>query len=92
MRALNQRAAYIINQRNDFVAQVLTAYTIPHERNEQGAIVRINMDGEWLSVSTVEIVPVLRESTEKQRQIIAHEVLFHTARGTLYLTSELAIH
>jgi hypothetical protein len=92
IRALNQRAAYIIQQRNDFVVQVLSSYTIPHERNEQGAVVRIKMDGEWLAVSAVEIVPVLRESTEKHRQVTAHELLFHTARGILYLTSELAIH
>jgi hypothetical protein len=92
IRALNQRAAYIIGQRNDFVVQVLTSYTIPHERNEQGAVVRIKMDGEWLDVSAVEIVPVLKESTEKQRRVMAHELLFHTARGVLYLVSELAIH
>jgi hypothetical protein len=92
IRALNQRAAYIIQQRNDFVVQVLTSYTIPHERNEQGAVVRIKMDGEWLDVSAVEIVPVLRESTEKRRRVMAHELLFHTARGILYLVSELTIH
>jgi hypothetical protein len=91
IRALNQRAAYIIGQRNDFVVQVLTSYAIPHERNEQGAVVRIKMDGEWLDVSAVEIVPVLRESAEKQRQVMAHELLFYTARGVLYLASELII-
>lgn len=91
IRALNQRAAHVIHQRNDFVAQVLTSYTIPHERNEQGAVVRIKMDGEWLAVSTVEIVPVLRESPEKNRQVIAHELLFYTARGILYLASELTV-
>jgi hypothetical protein len=92
IRALNQRAAYIISQRNDFVAQVLTSYTIPHERNEQGAVVRIKMDGEWLAVSTVEIVPVVRESAEQHRQVMAHEVLFYTTRGILYLVSEVTIH
>jgi hypothetical protein len=88
IRALDQRAAHVIGLRNDFVAQVLTSYAIPHERNEQGAVVRINMDGEWLAVSTVEIVPLLKESREKQRQVIAHELLFYTARGILYLNSE----
>jgi hypothetical protein len=92
MRALDQRAAHVIKQRNDFVAQVLTAYAVPHDRNEQGAVVRIKMDGEWLAVSTVEIVPVQRESAEKQRQIMAHELLFYTARGIFYLISELTIH
>ena len=92
IRALNQRVAYIIQQRNDFVVQVLSSYSIPHERNEQGAVVRIKMDGEWMDVSAVEIVPVLRESTEKQRRVTAHELLFYTARGVLYLASELIIH
>lgn len=92
MRALDQRAAHVIKQRNDFVAQVLTSYAIPHERNEQGAVVRIKMDGQWLAVSTVEIVPVLRESTEKRQQVMAHELLFHTPRGILDLLSELTIH
>ena len=56
IRALDQRAAHIIKQRNDFVVQVLTSYTIPHERNEQGAVVRIKMDGQWLAVSTVSVI------------------------------------
>lgn len=92
IRALNQRAAYVIQQRNDFVVQVLSSYSILHERNEQGAVVRIKMDGEWLDVAAVEIVPVLRESAEKHRRVIAHELLFHTARGILYLVSELTLH
>ncbi|MCE5263474.1 MAG: hypothetical protein LLG97_08060 [Deltaproteobacteria bacterium] len=91
IRALNERAAHIISLRNDFVSQVLSSYTIPYERNEQGAVVRIKMDGEWLAVSAVEIVPVMRESPEKKRQIIAHELLFYTARGLLYLDSELSV-
>jgi hypothetical protein len=91
VRALSQRAAHIISLRNDFVAQVLTSYTIPHERSEQGAVVRIKMDGEWLAVSSVEIVPVMRESAEKSRQVTAHELLFYTTGGILYLVSELTI-
>jgi hypothetical protein len=92
IRALDQRAAHIIKQRNDFVMQVLASYAIPHEYNEQGAVVRIKMDGQWLAVSTVEIVPVLRESADKEKQVIAHELLFYTTRGILALPSELKIH
>jgi hypothetical protein len=91
IRALNERAAHIIGLRNDFVSQVLSSYTIPYERNEQGAVVSIKMDGEWLAVSRVEIVPVMRESPERKRQVIAHELLFYTARGLLYLDSELSV-
>jgi hypothetical protein len=92
IRALDQRAAHIIKQRNDFVTQVLASYAIPHECNEQGAVVRIKMDGQWLAVSTIEIVPVLRESEDKQKQVVAHELLFYTTRGVLALPSELTIH
>jgi hypothetical protein len=91
IRALQQRAAYVIKQRNDFVAQVLSSYTIPHERNEQGAVVRINMDNHWLDVTAIEIVPVLTDGTDKRRQVTAHELFFYTAEGILNLVSELTI-
>ena len=89
IRALKQRADSIITQKNDFVARVLTAYAIPYERNAQGAVVRINTDGRWLDVTAIEIVPVLKEGTDKQ--VTAHELLFTTANGVLTLFSELAI-
>jgi hypothetical protein len=92
IRALNQRAAYVIKQRNDFVAQVLVSYAIPHERNEQGVVVRIKMDGRWLDVTTIEIVPVLKEAGDKRQQVTAHELFFYTAGGILDLRSELTIH
>lgn len=44
IRALQQRAAYVTKQKNDFVGRVLNSYKILHETNEQGAVVRINMD------------------------------------------------
>lgn len=91
MRALQQRAASVIRQKNDFVARVLTSYTIPHERNAQGIVVRINMDGRWIDVTAIDIVPVLREGAEKNPQVVAHELLFSTADGTLALVSELTV-
>ena len=91
IRALQQRAAFIIKQKNDFVAQVLTAYAIPYERNAQGAVVRIKTDGQWLNVNSIEIVPVLKEATDKRLQVSAHELLFDTTNGVLALVSELTI-
>ncbi|MDZ4165903.1 MAG: hypothetical protein U1C55_12315 [Smithellaceae bacterium] len=91
IRALQQRAAYIIKKKNDFVAKALTPYAIPHERNEQGAVVRIQVDGKWLDVTGIEIVPVLTEMPGKNQQVTAHELLFYTGDGTLALLSELAI-
>lgn len=91
IRALKQRAAFVTNQKNDFVARVLTAYKIPYERNSQGAIVRINIEKSWLDITAIEIVPILRESADKSRQVIAHELYFYTAGGILDLVSELTI-
>jgi hypothetical protein len=91
IRALRQRAVYVIKQRNAFVVQVLTSYAIPHERNEQGAVVRINMDSRWLDVTAIEIVPVLKEGADKRRQVAAHELFFYTPEGILNLVSELTI-
>jgi hypothetical protein len=93
IRALNQRAVYVIQQRNDFVAQVLTSYAIPYERNEQGVVVRIKTDGRWLDITTIEIVPVLKEAADKRQQVTAHKLFFYTANGgILDLFSELTIH
>lgn len=93
IRALNQRAAYVIKQRNDFVVQVLNSYAVPHQRNEQGAVVRIKTNGRWLDVTAIEIVPVLKEAGGKRRQVAAHELFFYTADGAiLNLLSELTIH
>jgi hypothetical protein len=92
IRALKERAAYVIKQRGDYVAKVLNTYAIPHERNEQGAVVRIKMDGQWLDVTTIEIVPVLKEAGDKRQQVAAHELFFYTADGgILDLLSELTI-
>jgi len=91
LRALQQRAAYITNQKNDFVSRVLTSYKIPHERNQQGAVVRINIEKNWLDITAIDIVPITEESADKYRHVIAHELYFYTANGILDLISELTI-
>jgi hypothetical protein len=91
IRALQQRAAFVTNQKNDFVARVLTSYKIPYERNAQGAIVRINIERSWLDINSIEIVPILKESADKRQQVTAHEIYFYTATGILDLVSELII-
>jgi hypothetical protein len=91
IRALQQRAAYVTKIKNDFVARVLTSYKIPHDRNEQGVVVRINMDGKLQDITKIEIVPVLKESADKRQYVAAHELYFYTADGILDLVSELTI-
>lgn len=91
IRALQLRAAYVVKQKNDFVAKVLTSYKIPHEQNTEGVIVRINMDAKWMDVTAIEIVPVLQEAVDKRQQVAAHELYFFTADGILDVVSELTI-
>jgi len=91
IRALQQRAAFVTTQKNNFVARVLTSYRIPYERNAQGAIIRINIEKNWLDITAVEIVPILNESADKRQQVTAHEIYFYTADGILDLVSELII-
>jgi hypothetical protein len=91
VRALRQRAADVVKLKNNFIAQVLTSYTIPHERNAQGVVVRIHVDGQWLNVTAIEIVPVLKEGADKNHQVAAHELFFYTPDGIVDLVSELTI-
>ncbi len=91
IRALQQRAVYVTKQKNDFIVRVLTSYKIPHERDTQGSVVRINMEGQWLSIKTVEIVPIVKEGSDKYQHVIAHELFFYTENSILDLVSELTI-
>jgi hypothetical protein len=91
MRALQERATVVIKQKNDFVSRVLTSYSISHERNVEGVVVRINVDDKWLEVTAIEIVPVLKEAADKRQQVTAQELLFYTSGGILDLVSEMII-
>lgn len=91
IRAMQQRAAHVIQQKNDFVGRVLTSYSIPHERNAQGVVVRIKMNGQWLDITAIDIVPVLKEGEDKRQQVAAHELFFYTPHDILDLVSELTI-
>ena len=91
IRALQQRAVAVIKQKNDFVSKVLTSYNIPHERNVEGAVVRIYKDNQWLDVTTIEIVPLLKEAVGESQQVAAHQLLFYTSGGILELVAEVII-
>ena len=91
IRLLPERASHVIDQRNRFVTGVLSSYAIPHECNAQGAVVRIQTDGKWRSVTGIEIVPLVEGRGEKGEQVVAHELLFHTPGGILALHSEIVI-
>ncbi|ABW67488.1 hypothetical protein [Desulfosudis oleivorans] len=94
IRALQQRADTVVRQKNSFVARVLDSYQIPHQINEQGVVVRIQVEEKWHDVTAIEIVPLLRENAvdvTAPREVTAHEIYFFTAEGVLDLVSELRI-
>lgn len=91
IRALQERAVHVTKQKNDFIVRVLNSYKIPHEVNEQGVVVRINVDSKWLDIRSIEIVPVLKESADRSQQVAAHELYFFTANGILNVMSALTI-
>jgi hypothetical protein len=91
IRAMQQRAAYVVKQKNDFVARVLTSYAIPHELNAQGVVVRIGLEGQWVNIKSIEIVPVFKEAADKHQYVVSHELFFFTPKGILDLASDLMI-
>jgi len=91
IRALSLRAAFVTKQKNDFVAKVLASYKISHELNNEGVVVRINMEGKWQDISAIEIVPLLKEGPDKRQYVAAHELYFYTDDGILDVISELTI-
>jgi hypothetical protein len=91
IRAREERTAQVLRQRNDFVAQVLTSYAIPHQLNDQGIVVRIHVDNRWLEVNAIDIVPLVEDDAGKPRRVAAHRLLFQTSQGVMELLSELTI-
>jgi len=90
LRAMQKRAAVITKQKNDFVVRVLNSYKIPHELNAEGTVVRISMNGQWIDVKGLDIVPVIKETTEKRQVLAGHELYFYTQNEILDLMSDLA--
>ncbi|OPY86817.1 MAG: hypothetical protein A4E73_03840 [Syntrophaceae bacterium PtaU1.Bin231] len=91
LRAMQQRAAHITKLKNDYVARVLNSYKIPNERNADGVVIRISMNGQWVDVKAIDIVPVLKESADKKQYVAGHELYFYTQNEILDLLSDLII-
>jgi len=73
IRALKRRADTVTQQKNSFVARVLSSYKIPCQITEQGIVARLHIENRWYDVNQIEIVPVTREVDEGY-QVIAHEI------------------
>lgn len=91
VRAMQQRAAEVAQKKNNYIDRVLTTYGIPHERNGEGAVVRLTMDGRRVAINRIEIIPLLKEGADKKQQVAGHELLFYTPQGMFSLVSELVI-
>ena len=90
IRALKHRATTVSQQKNHFVARVLSSYNIPYQRDKQGIVLRLHIDDRWYDVNQIEIVPVTQEG-ENSFKIVAHEIFFYTDKDILHLVSAVTI-
>lgn len=91
VRAMQQRAVEVVKKKNNYIDRVLTMYSIPHERNGEGAVVRLTMDGRPVEITKIEIIPFLKKGADNEQQVAGHELLFYTPQGMFSLVSELVI-
>ncbi|HUT69455.1 MAG TPA: hypothetical protein VMW89_02160 [Desulfatiglandales bacterium] len=90
IKAMNQRADTVINQKNRFVIKVLQQYGMSCETDINGMITRINAHGDWVPVRKLDIVPVPKEGGEADK-VVGHEVLIYTDGETVRLFSEIKV-
>jgi len=88
IRALEQRAAEVTALKNRFMSKVLDSYQVPYERNQEGMVVRIQVENLWYRIQTVEIVPVTSPSG-KDLAVTGHEIYFYTDGGIFHIVTPL---
>ena len=90
LRTLKRRAATIAKQKNSFIDRVLRSYAIPYQRTLEGIVARLQIEGRWVEVYRIEIVPVLSDSKDGL-QVVAHDIFFFTESDVLHLLSAISI-
>ena len=90
IRALKRRADTVSQQKNSFVARVLSSYKIPYQTSQQGIVARLHIEDRWQDFDQIEIVPLMRE-VDGGYQVIAHEIFFYTEGEILHLVSAVKI-
>jgi len=88
IRALEQRAAEVTELKNRFLSQVLDSYRVPYEKNQEGMVVRIQVENRWYRIQTVEIVPVTSPDG-KDPAVTGHEIFFYTDGGIFHIVTPL---
>ncbi len=89
-RAMKQRAAKVTQMKNKYVTRVLEFNNIPYQLTSDDIVVRLKIQGKWVEVSRIEIVPVATEDGNDLR-VTGHELFFYTKDQILHLVSSLII-
>ena len=90
LRAMKQRAANVTQMKNKFVTRVLEYNNIPYQLTSDGIVGRLKVQGKWIEVNRIEIVPVANEDGN-DLQVTGHELFFYTKDQILHLVSSLVI-
>ncbi len=76
--------------KNEYVTRVLDNNNITYQLTSDGVVGRLKLQGQWVEVNRIEIVPVEDERGDDPR-VTAHELFFYTKDQTLHLVSSLII-
>ena len=90
LRAMKQRAAKVTQMKNEYVMRVLEYNNIPYQLMSDGIVGRLKIEGKWVEVSRIEIVPVTNEDGNDLR-VTGHELFFYTQDQILHLVSSLIV-
>ena len=90
LRAMKQRAAKVTQMKNKYVTRVLDYNNIPYQLTSDSIVGRLKLQGKWVEVSRIEIVPVANEAGTDLR-VTGHELFFYTEDQILHLVSSLII-
>ena len=90
LRAMKQRGAKVVQMKNDYVKRVLESNNIAYQLTSDGIVGGLKIEGQWVEVNRIEIVPVEDERGNDPR-VTEHELFFYTKDQILHLVSSLII-
>lgn len=90
-KALRQRADRVSKRRNKLVAAVLNQYGINYCVDRHGIVTQVNLTGEWLKVTRIDVVPITAKEDPNVDEVVGHEVFIYTEKETLHLHSYLKV-
>ncbi len=90
-KALRQRADTVSKRRNKLVAAVLNQYDINYCVDRHGIVTQVNLTGEWLKVTRIDVVPITTKKDPNIDEVVGHEVFIYTDKETLHLQSYLKV-